>query len=272
MFTRGGRRKRRIGLALGSGGARGMSHLGVLQRFAEWGISFDCVAGTSIGAIIGAVLAARRVDEVVDWVRRIDWRVMARLFAGRPHTTGLLTGRRIDEQLRAFIPFATYAETPFPFATVATDVATGEEVVVSEGDLLSGVHASFAIPGVFTTIDRDGRQLVDGGVVNPLPISVCRDLQGADAVVAVDINLRMGAGARQTTAGRLNIFQVLANTIGYMEREASRAIIFQQAPDVLIQPAVGDIATLDFMRADEAIAAGRAAADEMRTAVESLFA
>lgn len=248
-----------------------MSHLGVLQRFAEWGLSFDCVAGTSIGAIVGAVLAADRVDEVVDWVRGIDWRTMARLFAGRPHSTGLLTGRRIDEQLRAFIPFSDYAETPFPFASVATDVATGEEVVVSDGDLLSGVHASFAIPGVFTVVERDGRQLVDGGVVNPLPISVCRERQGADAVVAVDINLRDGAG-KVRRPGRLNIFQVLANTIGYMEREASRAIIFQQAPDVLIQPAVGDIATLDFMRADEAIAAGRAAADEMRAAVEALFA
>ncbi len=107
--------------------------------------------------------------------------------------------------------------------------------------------------------------------MNPLPISVCRDLQGADAVVAVDINLRDGAG-KASRPGRLNIFQVLANTIGYMEREASRAIIFQQAPDVLIQPAVGDIATLDFMRADEAIAAGRAAADEMRADVEALFA
>lgn len=271
MFGWGKRSRRRIGLALGSGGARGLSHLGVLQRFAAWGLSFDCVAGTSIGAIVGGVLAADRVDEVVDWVRGIDWRTMARLFAGRPHSTGLLTGRRIDEQLRAFIPFSTYAETPFPFATVATDVGTGKEVVVSDGDLLSGIHASFAIPGVFTTVERGGRQLVDGGVVNPLPISVCRDLLGADAVVAVDINLRGGPGARKASSGRLNIFQVLANTIGYMEREASRAIIFQQAPDVLVQPAVGDIATLDFMRADEAIAAGHAAADEVRAEVEALF-
>ena len=267
-----GRRKWRIGLALGSGGARGMSHLGVLQRFAEWGLSFDCVAGTSIGAIVGAVLAAGRVDEVVAWSRGLDWRAMASLFAGRPHSTGLLTGRRIDGQLRAFIPFARYDETPFPFATVATDVATGEEVVIASGDLLSGVHASFAIPGVFTTVERDGRQLVDGGVVNPIPISVCRDILGADAVVAVDINLRGGPAPRRVPRSRLNIFQVLANTIGYMEREASRAIIFQQAPDVLIQPAVGDIATLDFMRASEAIAAGRAAADEMRAEVEALFA
>ena len=276
MFGLGGSAKaakgrRRIGLALGSGGARGLAHLGVLQRFAEWGLSFDCVAGTSIGAIAGAVLAAGRVDAVAAWAEELDWRTMARLFAGRPHSTGLLTGRQIDRQLRAFIPLANYEDAPFPFATVATDIATGSEVVVSEGDLLSGVHASFAIPGVFTTVERDGLQLVDGGVVNPLPISVCREVLGADAVVAVDINLRDGAGPRRTPRGRLNIFQVLANTIGYMEKEASRALVFAQAPDVLIQPAVGDIATLDFMRAREAIAAGRAAADEMRADVEALF-
>ena len=263
-------KRRRIGLALGSGGARGLSHLGVLQRFAAWGLSFDCVAGTSIGAIAGAVLAADRVDEVVAWAETIDWRVMARLFAGRPHTTGLMDGRQIDRQLRTFIPLARYEDAPFPFATVATDAVTGEEVVLSAGDLLEGVHASFSIPGVFTTVRREGRQLVDGGVVNPLPISVCRGVQGADAVVAVDINLRMG-DCPQRPARRLNIFQVLANTVGFMEKEASRALVFSQAPDVLIQPAVGHIATLDFMRAREAIAAGRAAADEQRAAVEALF-
>jgi len=264
------KRQRKIGLALGSGGARGLAHLGVIERFLEWGVPIHCVSGTSIGAIIGAIFVSGKVKETIEWAQGLDWIEAAKMFAEvNVPKTGFLKGRRIEERLRNFITINDYGESPLPFATVATDIATGTEVVLKEGDLMEGVKASFSIPGVFMPVERNGCQLVDGGMVNPLPISVCRDL-GAEAVIAVDINLRTGPADYHRKKGNLNIFDILTNSISILEREVTRSTIASQAPDVCIQPAVGDIYTLDFRTAAVGIEAGRAAADEMRGAVEAL--
>lgn len=261
----------KIGIALGSGGARGLSLLGVLERMDEWGLPIHCVAGTSIGAIVGAIYVSGKLKETIDWAKDLDWVGAAKMFAEfNVPTTGLLRGKRIEERLRNFITLPTYADSPVPFATVSTNVATGEEVVIREGDLMEGVRASFAIPGVFTPVEREGCQLVDGGMVNPLPISVCRDM-GADAVIAVDINLRKGPEGYRREKKTLNIFEILTNSISIFEREVTRSTLASQAPDVCIQPAVGDIYTLDFRTAATAIEAGRVAADEMRSAIEALL-
>lgn len=266
------RRQRKIGLALGSGGARGMSHLGVLQRLAAWGIPIHCIAGTSIGAIVGAIALSGKVDEVAEWAEDIDWKVAAGLFAETPALLtkpGFIKGERIDRKIREYVSCRRYEDLPKPFATVATDVMTGEEVVMRSGDLLSGVHASFSIPGIFVPVERDGRHLVDGGLVNPLPISVCREL-GADVVIAVDINQRLGPEGIHHQRTRPNLFDVLANSVQIMENEVTRATIAAQAPDVLIQPAVGSIRTLEFKYARLALEAGRAAADECEDAILEL--
>lgn len=265
------RKVKKIGLALGSGGARGLAHLGVLQKLTEWNVPFQCVAGTSIGAIIGAAYVANGIESLTAWARSLDWKDLLGLFAGLPRKTGFLTGDRIDQKLREFISVADYAEMPLPFATVATDIATGEEIVIRDGDLLSGVHASFSIPGVFTSVERHGRQLVDGGLVNPLPISVCRTL-GAEAVIAVDINLRPGPAGYCQAKNSLNMFDILTNALKFLENEITRATEFSQAPDVCIHPAVGSIGTLDFTCGEMAIAAGREAAEEMRPAIMELLA
>lgn len=263
-------RQLKIGLALGSGGARGLSHLGVLARLNEWGVKVHCVAGTSIGAIMGAIYASGTVDEAMSWAGRLDWAGAARLFAEvNVPVTGFFTGRRVEERLRCFIPPADFSEMPMPLAAVATDVASGEEVVLRTGDVMEGVRASYAIPGVFTPVERDGRQLVDGGLVNPLPISVCRAL-GADAVIAVDINLRKGPPGYRCEKKTLKIFDILANSLNILEKEVTRCTIAAQAPDVCVQPAVGDIFTLDFRMARTAIEAGYAAADERRAEIEAL--
>ena len=264
------RRQVKIGLALGSGGARGLAHLGVLARLNEWGVKLHCVAGTSIGAIMGAIYASGTVDKAIAWAERLDWAGAATLFAEiNMPVTGFFTGRRVEERLRKFIPYGDFSESPVPLATVATDIATGEEVVLRTGDMMEGVRASYAIPGVFTPVERDGRQLVDGGLVNPLPISVCREL-GADAVIAVDINLRQGPPGYRRTKKSLKIMEILANTISILENEVTRGTLAAQAPDVCVQPAVGDIFTLDFLTARTAIEAGYAAADERRAEIEAL--
>lgn len=271
-FFNFGREKKRkkIGLALGSGGARGMSQLGVMRRLKELGITIDCVAGTSIGSIMGAVFVSGKVDEVTKWAEDLDWMKAAKLFAEmNVPITGFLRGKRIEELLHQFIIYKDFSESPIPFATVATNIITGEEVVIRTGDLMEGVRASFAIPGVFMPIERAGCQLVDGGLVNPLPISVCRSM-GADAVIAVDINLRHGPVGYRNEKKSLKLFDILTNTIKIFENEVTRSVIAAQSPDICIQPAVGDIFTLDFRTASQCIAAGYEAAVEMSDQLRSL--
>ena len=264
------RRNVKIGLALGSGGARGLAHLGVLARLNEWGVKVHCVAGTSIGAIMGAIYASGTVNEAIEWAEQLDLAEAARLFAEiNMPVTGFFSGKQVEKRLRKFIPFRDFSEAPLPFATVATDIVTGEEVVLRTGDMMQGVRASYAIPGVFTTVERDGRQLVDGGLVNPLPVSVCREL-GADVVIAVDINLRKGPPGYRREKKSLKIFEILVNTISILEKEITRGTLAAQSPDICLQPAVGDIYTLDFLTARTAIEAGYAAADEHRAEIETL--
>lgn len=264
------KKRKKIGLALGSGGARGMSQLGVMRRLKELGITIDCVAGTSIGSILGAVFVSGKVDEVTKWAEDLDWMKAAKLFAEmNVPITGFLRGKRIEELLHQFIIYKDFSESPIPFATVATNIITGEEVVIRTGDLMEGVRASFAIPGVFMPIERAGCQLVDGGLVNPLPISVCRSM-GADVVIAVDINLRHGPVGYRNEKKSLKLFDILTNTIKIFENEVTRSVIAAQAPDICIQPAVGDIFTLDFRTASQCIAAGYEAAVEMSDQLRSL--
>ena len=190
----------RLGLALGSGAARGLAHVGVLRAFAEAGLSPGAVAGTSIGAIVGGVYAAGRLDEFAEFVLGLDWRRSARLFleASFPHS-GLIEGVRICELLRRIVGRRGIEELPIAFRAVATDVETGREVVIGEGDLVAAIRASIAVPGIFSPARRRSALLVDGGLVNPVPISVCRAL-GAQRVVAVDVNHGWIGGRRRAAA------------------------------------------------------------------------
>ena len=180
--------KPKLGLALAAGGARGSAHSGVLRVFAEHGVEFDVVAGASIGAIVGAAYAAGIPAERVEreWVSTDAMR-MTRLFMPTLSRSGLTSGaekRRIV--LRVLGEDRLIEDLPIPFAAVACDIDTGEEVVLCRGSLVDAVSASAAIPGVFRPERVEGRLLVDGGLVNPLPVSLCRRM-GADIVVAVDI-------------------------------------------------------------------------------------
>ena len=256
----GGRRK--IGLALGGGGARGFAHLGVIARLAELGVPIHCVSGTSIGAIVGGILAAGSIDRAFAWCREPDWKKIPRLFF-ETHFTGkaLIKGDQIAKILREFIPAGTFEELKMPFAAVAADLCSGERVVMRSGDLISAVRASMSIPGVFCPVEREGRVLVDGGLLDPLPVAACRDL-GADVVIAVDINPPLAPSAAKPFS-KINIFDVLLGTFRIFNREmTSRALDGGGVPDVLVSPAVGDVLALDFRRGDRLVELGRAAVDE----------
>ena len=177
----------RIGLALGSGSARGWSHIGVIEGLLAAGIRPDVVCGTSIGALVGAAHACGRLQELRAWAEAATWREIAPLLDVKLTGGGLIDGGRIQEFLRG-LGIASPIETlDIPFAAVATDLASGREVWIREGAIDVAVRASIAMPGIISPARRDGKWLVDGGLVNPVPVSVCRAL-GAEFIIAVNLN------------------------------------------------------------------------------------
>lgn len=296
-------RRKKIGFALGSGGARGWAHIGVLRRLSELGIRPDVIAGTSIGSIAAALYASGSLDTMEDLAAHLDWKQVAQLFleVNFPRS-GLLTGKNFMKLLKRVIRVNAISSLSIPFAAVATDLETEREVVLRSGKLFDAIRASIGIPGIFTPTLLEGRHLVDGGLVNPLPVSVCRDL-GADLVIAVDINLRSPAEKRRPAKKQpaeepspriaqlidslgklmpqreaaphrraaakpderdaLSIFDVLTRSFRLVENQITLRELQVNPPDILIQPEVGDIMPLEFQRGREAIAAGARAVDEV---------
>ncbi len=182
-----------IGLALGSGSARGLAHLGVIRAIEDAGIEIDFIAGTSMGALIGAIHAAGKLDELEATFLTFDWKKTASFFDVVLPKSGLLDGARVSALVRAHIHADRIEALQKPFAAVATDIVNGEEIVIRSGDVIEAVRASLSVPGIFTPVRSNGHILVDGGITNPVPVSVARDM-GADIVIAVDLNREIIAG------------------------------------------------------------------------------
>ncbi|HEY5830878.1 MAG TPA: patatin-like phospholipase family protein, partial [Hyphomicrobiaceae bacterium] len=177
----------RVGLALGSGAARGWSHIGVIEALAEAGIEPDVVCGCSIGALVGAAYVAGELAALKDFAQSLTWREIARMLDVRLSGGGLIGGQEIVAFLRKLKISAPIARYGKPFAAVATDLQTGREIWLREGPIEEAVRASVSIPGILSPARHGDRWLVDGGLVNPVPVSVCRAL-GADVVIAVNLN------------------------------------------------------------------------------------
>ncbi|MFZ2163311.1 MAG: patatin-like phospholipase family protein [Sideroxyarcus sp.] len=187
MFNKAGGGRPKIGLALGSGSARGLAHLGVIRAIEEAGIEVDIIAGTSMGALIGAIHAAGKLDALEVYFLGFDWKTTASFFDVVLPKSGLLDGAKVGELVRAHIHADAIEMLSKPFAAVATDIVSGEEVVIRSGDVIEAVRASISVPGIFTPVRSNGRILVDGGLTNPVPVSAARAM-GADIVIAVDLN------------------------------------------------------------------------------------
>ncbi len=279
-------RKPRLGIALGSGSARGWAHIGVLRTLEEAGIFPDVVSGTSIGALVGAAYASNALDRLEEWVAQIDWWDIIRYMDVR---LGGVEGERLMRAFRERVEDAPIETLPKPFGAVATDLQTGREVWFQEGSLLEAVRASIALPGLFSPVRHQGRWLVDGGLVDPLPVSLCRAL-GADRVIAVNLNgdivgrhfsgrpprlaapspllARLSAGL-QAMLGNDNrakdeaeadeppgLFDVMAGSINIMQDRITRARMAGDPPDVVLAPRLAHLGLMDFDQADETIAAG----------------
>ena len=180
--------KPKLGLALGSGAARGIAHIGVLRALADAGMTPDIVAGTSVGSLVGGVYAAGKLDELTDIVLGLDWKQAAHYFMEMSFPrSGLIEGVKVTEFLAKIVGECEIADLPIMFRAVATDIMSGREIVIGDGNLVAAIRASLAVPGIFTPAKRHDDLLVDGGLVNPVPVSVCRAM-GAEHIIAVDLN------------------------------------------------------------------------------------
>lgn len=264
---------KRIGLALGSGAARGLAHVGVINVLNEIGIKIDAVSGCSIGALIGAFLAAGKLDVLREHLSVLTMREQLRFVDLLFPKSGLVEGRRIERFLRDHLGKKTNIEDlPMKFACVATDYNTGTEVIFKEGDLAGAVRASISIPGIFQPVPMNDMLLIDGGVVNPVPVQVVRDL-GADYVIAVDIspkvpeynmeiNIKYGHAEKPGDESIPNIFEIIQGSINIMSAEINRMRLKRERPDILITPDLDYLGLFDFYRYNLGVKEGERAACE----------
>jgi NTE family protein len=280
----------RIGLALGGGAARGWAHIGAIHALADAGIEPDIVCGTSIGALVGAAYVGGELDQLETWVRSLSLQTVVG-FLDFSRGSGLIKGDRLIEFFRSHFVDRDICELTRPFGAVATDLRRGREVWLREGRVTDAVRASIALPGLFTPALHDGSWLVDGGLVNPVPVSLCRAM-GADLVIAVDLNAdllgrhlkpKRATAETETLADSVMarfqasmsqfgishdsgirppaMFDVLASSINIMQVLITRSRLAGEPADVMVTPLLADLGLMEFHRAGVAIDAGRRAVD-----------
>lgn len=239
-----------IGLALGGGFARGFAHLGVLQVLEQNHIPISCIAGTSVGSILGAAYASgASLARITATCRTLRFRDIARWRMSR---LGLASNHRLGDLIEQVFGSRQFDELQIPLAVVATDLSTGDPVVLSHGSLVDAIRASCAFPGLFEPVEIGTRCLADGGLVAPVPTRAAREL-GAEYVLGVSVGIQDGHKGAPT-----NIFQVVSRAVSAAQKHQLE--IWERHADLVLRPDVQSLAWDDFHRADEAIEAGVAAA------------
>jgi len=282
----------KLGLALGSGSSRGLAHIGVLKVFEREGINIDLIAGTSIGALIGgayaAGISAARMEEIA---LSVDIKKLISLVDIAAPSTALVNGKKVEAFIRKIIGDKDFNELNAPFACVATDVNSGREVVLCEGDVVTAIRASISTPVVFAPMIKGESLLVDGGVLNPLPVDIAKKM-GSDVVIGVSVSgvpkvtmapvYSNGSGDMETGTIRrpgfpkivysriaiqvkrmlptLTIYQLATTSVGLMQRELSG--IKLQAADIIIAPQIDDVYFYSFHEAKMIITGGEKAAEK----------
>jgi NTE family protein len=291
-----------IGLALGGGAARGFAHIGVMRKLLEHGIVPDVIVGTSIGAVVGGCYAAKEMDNLETWARTLTVRGILGYLDISLSGSGLIGGGHLANQLETGLKNTRIDDLPIRFAAIATEFNTGHEIWLTRGRLSDALRASYALPGIFPPVLIGGRWLVDGALVNPVPVSAARAL-GARLVIAVNLNadlfgrgtiiashgsddgepisaegksngLRgMFTGDRSMRRqffgrrGRPGLPTVMVEAFNVMQDRITRARLAGDPPDVLISPRLGSVGWFEFHRAPEAIQIGTDAAEKAIDAV-----
>lgn len=286
-----------IALALGGGAARGWAHIGVLRALSEAAIPVSMVAGTSIGALVGGCYLAGRLDELEEFALSLTRRGLLRFLDFSIGGAGLLGGMRLNRKLVSALADAQIDKLDRRFVCVATEARNGHEVWLDSGSLVLGMRASYALPGVFMPVECGGRRLIDGALVNPVPVSVCRAYE-EPLVVAVNLNydlfgrsavLRMRASENRTGSGgpdgsaneppegadkqreRVGIARSMVDAFNIIQERTSRSRMAGDPPDLSIHPRIRDIGLSEFFRAREAIDLGYEETMRQRSEIERLL-
>jgi NTE family protein len=294
-----------IGIALSGGAARGFAHIGVLQTLLAHGLKPEIVTGTSMGAVIGGCYAAGQLEATAEWARSLTRRRMLGYLDVRLAGSGLINGTRLARQLEKTIGRVKIEELEVQFAAVATEIETGHEVWLTRGRLLEALRASYALPGIFPPVRIGGRWLLDGALVNPVPVSAARAL---DARLVIGVNINSDLLGRGTTihshgfdddeppsaagdggwrarrraekllrrklfgqADRPGLSTVMIDAYTVMQDRITRARLAGDPADIMIGPRLGDIGMFDFHRAEEAIKIGAEAAERSLDQIEEAF-
>lgn len=294
----------KIGLALGSGASRGWSHIGVIKALLEEGIEPDIICGTSVGAVIGGSYLAGNLEKLENWVRGSNRTDVLRFLNIGLSQSGFVDTDRLSWFLNEYVAAEDQRieEMPRKYAAVSTNLLTGREVWFTKGPLVASVRASMALPGLFPAVRNDHRWLVDGGLVNPVPVTVCRAL-GADIVIAVNLNSGIiGKHNNETpdispmdNSGILSsikqqakqysnslfpsfaekdeapsLFYAIANSINIVQDRITRSRLAGDPADVLLSPQLAHIGMLEFHRAAEAIRQGESCVQRVKAEIHQL--
>lgn len=304
----------RIGLALGSGLARGFAHIGVVRALKRHGIVPTIISGTSMGALIGGAYLSNNLDKVEEWAYSLDKEKVKSYFDFKPSALvgggggGLIGGEKLVKLMVENFGDLRVEDMPHPFIAIATDLVTGHEVWMRKGVLVDVMRASFSVPGIFPPVMSGGRWLIDGALVNPVPVSAC-NAAGARMTIAVNVNgdiigkvkhpgdkvptvmgfdLIGGEGApppaeeakKQGLMKRVfgrekdhpSVFGVMVSSLNIVQDRLSRSRLAGDPPDVLIVPRIGHIGLLEFDRAEELIAEGEAAVERAVPDIKAAYA
>jgi NTE family protein len=303
-----GRRAPRVGLALGAGAARGWAHIGIMRALAEAGIAPDIIAGCSMGAVVGGCYAAGKLGELETFALSLSKRRVMGLLDFHISGSGLISGDRLRRLLSFDLGDLRIEDLPCRFATVATELGTGHEIWLTRGSLVDALRASYALPGVFDPVRLGGRWLMDGALVNPVPVTMARAL-GADLVVCVNLNADIrvrgtviqaqeestdfplhgstetrqrglldtlrdvaGRGRPRRAGDAPGIASVMIEAFNITQDRISRSRLAGDPPDLMISPKLAPIGLFEFHRAQDCLELGRHAAQRALPDIHELIA
>ena len=281
-----------IALALSSGGARGLAHIGVIEELEAQGYHITSMAGCSMGALIGGVYAAGKLEEFRDWMKTIDKKKMLELTDFSLSLNHLVKGTRIIKAIMEFVPDVRIEDLPIPYCAVATDWISGREVVIDKGSLFEAIRASISLPTFYEPVRRDGMILIDGGVVNPIPMNRVQRHEG-DLLVGVDVSghdykaqwEKMQKQAEKQKQDKslksklldiiipdnieFNYYTLLSRTSSIMIRQNSLLMAQLAKPDILIDIQMSRYGSFDYDKSEQLITVGH---NKARKALETLEA
>lgn len=254
--------KKEIALVLSGGGARGLAHIGVLEVLDREKIPIDIIVGTSMGALVGGLYLMGRLQDIKKSFLNLDKRRVVKMFISRPSREGITNGNAITSMISGFTKGKKIEELSIPFIAVSADLETGKTVAISKDDLLSAIRASISIPGIFVPIHNKNLILVDGGIVDPVPVDIASKY--AKKIIVVDVLARMEHIKTEKGIFHESLLDIMEDSLVIMQKKLSRlSMRKKEKKEFIIKPKIPRVGSLEFYRAKELIEAGRKEAEKV---------